>query len=104
MKSRKDQMKSRKGLRRRYGRARGKGSQGGRESVGDTKVVVEKRHPDGSLDFSEPQPPSEWIHGVWDSQIHKMYFREHPEKETMAWDDYFAWLKSKGWHVRKKTW
>jgi hypothetical protein len=78
-------------------------------------VVVEKRKPDGSLDFSAPQPPtarctqhSRCEHDASPGEmtfdhLYQVFFREVPDQDG-SWDNLNAWLTSKGWTVRAKTW
>lgn len=72
---------------------------GGQPFQGSQKVVVEKRKPDGSLDFSPPQPPTEAM--TFDA-LYALYFRESDDPGN--WGNLRAWLDSKGWVVRAKTW
>lgn len=73
---------------------------------GEDQVVVERRHADGTLDLrGEPQPP---VGGMKFDKLYDMYFREtanSPDRGTSAsWEDLQAWLKKKGWSIRRKTW
>lgn len=87
---------------------------GGQPFRGTQKVILEKRTPEGTLDFSTPQPPLK-IHEVdgrgrgtlsrdliFDDVYH-MFFKACPDTPG-SWEDLRAWLDSKGWVVRAKTW
>jgi len=80
-------------------------------------VIVERRHPDGSLDLrGEPQPPSRPCKccghsspGVMKFEhVYDLYFRETEnaaDRGTSAsYEQLEAWLKTKGWTIRAKTW
>ncbi len=83
---------------------------------GKQKIIIERRFADGSLDFrGEPQPPSIHCHcghaspGVMTfDQVYDLYFRETANAAdrgiTANWEELDAWLKSKGWSIRAKTW
>lgn len=68
---------------------------------GSDKVVIEKRKPNGSLDFSAPQPPK--AEAKFDD-VYEWYFRAHPSVKSAGWSDLKSWLDSKGWKLRAKTW
>lgn len=73
---------------------------------GQQMVVIEKRGPDGALDFTGEQPP---VGGMKFDEVYKMFFRAHPEHAdgrgtTATWEELSAWLKGKGWTIRAKTW
>ena len=77
---------------------------------GPEVVVIEKRHADGTLDFSDPQPPTvscDLCHhdtGVMTfDDVYKLFFREMPDG-VGSWEQLKAWLDSKGWVLRAKTW
>jgi hypothetical protein len=67
---------------------------------GRQKVVLEKRKADGTLDFSEPRPP---VGGMTFDVVYRMFFRANPKGEG-TWEQLSAWLASKSWHIRAKTW
>lgn len=67
--------------------------------TGSQEVVVEKRTPDGKLDFSEPQPPTESM--TFDA-LYSLYFRDSTGPGT--WAALREWLEAKHWVVRVKTW
>lgn len=71
----------------------------GQPWVGSQMVILEKRKPDWSLDFSPPQPPTEAM--TFDA-LYSMYFRESSGGGT--WAELREWLESKSWIVRAKTW
>lgn len=68
---------------------------------GDQVVVIEKRKEDGSLDFTPPQPP---VQGMRFDRVYDLYFKEVSQGDSATWEQLAAWLKSKGWTVRAKTW
>ena len=83
---------------------------------GTQMVIVEKRDADGTLDVrGEPQPPSvrcsmhrncehDASPGVMTfDHLYQLYFRAVPDG-TGTWDNLRAWLDSRGWRVRAKTW
>lgn len=79
---------------------------------GRQQIIIERRHPDGSLDFrGEPQPPTvrhacghhDESPGVTFDRLYELYFREVPDG-VGSWEALSAWLKSKGWTIRAKTW
>lgn len=78
----------------------------------DQRVVVEKRHADGTLDLrGEPQPPLAMpgkcfcCEGLHFRDIYKIYFNENPDGPASAgWDDLKAWLDARGWVIRPRTW
>jgi hypothetical protein len=77
---------------------------------GDQKVVLEARHPDGTLNFEGEQPPSLPCHcghsppgEMTFDRVYELYFRENPEG-TGSWEYLSEWLKKKGWSIRAKTW
>ena len=63
-------------------------------------IVVEKRAADGSLDFSDPQPPHRPM--TFDA-LYDVYFAANPDG-IGSWEHLSAWLKSRGWVIRPKTW
>jgi hypothetical protein len=78
------------------------------------KVILEKRTPEGILDLSDPQPPLKVYEvdgrgrGTLSrdlilDDIYKMMFNECPDAKG-SWDTLRAWLDSKSWVVRAKTW
>ena len=67
---------------------------------GHQKIVIEKRAADGSLDFSAPQPPHRSM--TFDA-LYRMYFAADPAS-VGSWEHLSAWLKSRGWVIRAKTW
>ena len=83
---------------------------------GDQKVIIERRHADGTLDLhGQPQPPSIRCHcghaspGVMTfNQVYDLYFRETTDASdrgtTASYEELEAWLKTKGWMIRAKTW
>jgi hypothetical protein len=77
------------------------------------RVILEKRTPDGILDLSSPQPPLK-IHDtdgrgrvtprdVTFDDVYRMMFDECPDAPG-SWVVLCAWLDSKSWVVRAKTW
>jgi len=81
------------------------------------KIIVERRDGNGNLDFrGEPQPPnvrqrcghSEGPGVMTFDQLYRLYFRETEnaaDRGTSAsWEELSAWLKSKSWTIRAKTW
>jgi hypothetical protein len=73
---------------------------GGQPFQGSQLVVIEKRTPDGKLDFSLPQPSADPM--TFDG-LYALFFREDKDAPG-SWDALRAWLDSKGWIVRAKTW
>jgi len=78
---------------------------GAQPFTGNQKVILEKRTPEGILDLSDPQPPLK----VRDKDmtfddVYALYFRENPKSDNCSWDTLRAWLDSKSWVVRAKTW
>lgn len=72
--------------------------------------VVEKRKADGSLDFSEPQPP---FQEATEQQIFDHYFKHHPCncgkpmgtcRCTASQGEVREWYRAQGFMVRAKTW
>lgn len=72
---------------------------GGQPFRGSQQVILEKRTLEGKLDFTAPQPPTESM--TFDA-LYTLYFRE--SEDPGSWDNLRAWLDSKGWIVRAKTW
>lgn len=68
---------------------------------GNQAVIVEKRTPDGQLDFSAPQPPSNPT--MTFNDLYELFFQED-KTAPGSWNALRAWLESKGWVVRAKTW
>ena len=83
---------------------------------GDQEIVLERRHPDGTLDFCGEQPPSFPCRccgpsspGVMKFQhVYDLYFRyatdPAPRGTSASYEELAAWLKRKGWTIRAKTW
>jgi hypothetical protein len=69
--------------------------------TGSQVVILEKRTSDGALDFSGEQAPTAPM--TFDA-LYRLYFRANPSVESGTWDGLKAWLDSKGWRVRAKTW
>jgi hypothetical protein len=67
---------------------------------GTQRVVLEKRDANGSLDFTGEQAPHTPM--TFD-QVYDLYFRDNPDG-VGTWDALRAWLDSKGWRIRAKTW
>lgn len=75
---------------------------GGQPFRGTQQVILEKRDPQtGKLDFTGEQPPTGdmTFDGVW-----ALYTRTNPKEWSGSWETLLAWLNSKGWVVRIKTW
>lgn len=68
---------------------------------GSQHVVLECRNPDGSLNFDKPQPP---VRVMTFDQVYDLFFRDVQVQRTASWSDLRAWLESKSWTVRAKTW
>ena len=66
--------------------------------------VVEKRHHDGRLDLSDPQPPHEWIGGVKMQEIYDYWFNENPGEPAVSQEEVRRDFAEKGWIIREKTW
>lgn len=77
------------------------------------KVILEKRTPEGILDLSSPQPPLK-VHDVDGrgrgtprdlilDDVYKMMFDACPDAQG-SWTTLRAWLDSKSWVIRAKTW
>lgn len=81
--------------------------------IGSQKVILEKRTEEGILDLSDPQPPLK----VYDvtgrgrgtprdmtfDDVYRMFFDECPNAPG-SWVALRAWLDSRSWIVRAKTW
>lgn len=86
---------------------------GGQPFKGTQKVILEKRTEDGTLDLSDPQPPlkvrerdrrGELVsRDMTLDDVYQMFFRDVPDGEG-TWTALRAWLDSKSWVVRAKTW
>lgn len=66
--------------------------------------IVEKRHPDGTLDLTGPQPASIVIS---EEEVYRLYFNAHPKACTVSPQDAGVWWLStqpKGTKIRPKTW
>jgi hypothetical protein len=81
--------------------------------IGRQRVILEKRTPDGILDLSSPQPPLK-IHDTDGrgrvtprdftfDDVYQMMFDDLPNAPG-SWEALRAWLDSKSWVVRVKTW
>lgn len=73
---------------------------------GDQKVLIERRFADGTLDLrGEPQPP---VEVTTFNKVYDMYFRETANAKdrgiSAGWEELQAWLRTKGWSLRAKTW
>jgi hypothetical protein len=68
---------------------------------GSQVVILEKRTPEGKLDFSGEQPPTGELtfDDVW-----ALYARTNPNDWNGSWKTLREWLDSRGWVVRAKTW
>jgi hypothetical protein len=76
-------------------------SGGGQPFQGSQQVILEKRTPDGKLDFSGEQPPAG---GMTFDYVWGLYAQTNPKDWDGSWNTLKAWLDSKGWIVRAKTW
>lgn len=71
--------------------------------------VIECRHADGSLDFTEPQPESYFgmaaIQGIDDDRMAKAIFRQVPDADLRG-DSVSLWPRQidPRWTARRKTW
>lgn len=68
------------------------------------KYVMERRRPDGSLDFTGEQPP--FIECTAD-QIIDHYFRNDgkgPDGPPSSQEEIISWYRERGWTWREKTW
>jgi hypothetical protein len=81
---------------------------------GTQKVILEKRTPEGILDLSDPQPPlkirevDERGRGILSrdftfDDVYAFFFKECQDAPG-SWEALRAWLDSKSWIVRAKTW
>ena len=80
------------------------------------KIVVERRFSDGTLDLCrEPQPPTfhcrycgNGSNATTFAKLYTMFFRETKSASirgsSSSYEELDAWLKSKGWSIRAKTW
>ncbi len=68
---------------------------------GEADVVVEKRDADGKLMFDDPQPPK--MVAKFD-EVYSWYFAEVKTGASAGWAELSAWLDTKGWRLRAKTW
>ena len=73
---------------------------------GNEFVVLERRKPDGSLDFrGEPQAPTTPMRF---DKVYDMYFRDTAnaaDRGTSAsYEQLSEWLKQKGWTIRAAPW
>lgn len=76
---------------------------GGQPFRGEQKVVLEKRDPQtGKLDFTGEQPPTG--ENLTFDDVWTLYARTNPKEWDGSWETLLAWLNSKGWVVRVKTW
>lgn len=74
-----------------------------------TLYIIERRHADGTLDLSQPQPESVFglgaIQGMTDDQMARVIFRHHPDAALTGgtipeWPRVF----DSAWVARRKTW
>lgn len=65
------------------------------------KFVLEKRHADGSLDFSLPQPP---FITATEHQIWHYFYKKNPDVPNSTLAQAYAWYKEQGFEIRPKTW
>lgn len=80
------------------------------------QIVVVGRYVEGRLDFRAPQPPPP---ECTFEALYRAFWQENPEGGTpvpsaqgwispgdrsASWGDLRAWLESKSWVVRAKTW
>ena len=72
----------------------------GQPFSGPQAVVLEKRCPFGNLNFTPEQPPT---HTLTFSEVHALHLTAVPTGDG-SWTSLRAWLDSKGWIVRAKTW
>ena len=75
--------------------------------TGNEQIIIEKRLPNGMLDFSAPQPPSgqmsfDELYDLYFQKTSQLVYEEPPA--SASWEDLSAWLSSKGWSIRKVTW
>ena len=57
------------------------------------------------LDFSEPQPPREWVNGVTEAGYVNYYFaRSGNENRSASMEEIHKWYNDQGWFIRGKTW
>ena len=68
---------------------------------GSQRVLLEKRTLRGRLDFTGEQPPPGDMN--FDDVYYQLYFKACPTGKG-SWEELRAWLDSKGWVVRAKTW
>ena len=73
---------------------------GGQPFRGTQPIILEKLTLRGKLDFTGEQPPSG---GMTFDDVYKLYFKAVPTGGG-SWETLRAWLDSKGWVVRAKTW
>lgn len=68
--------------------------------------VVEKRTPDGKLDFSSP--PSPHAGYVTEDELCRYYFRHAPQTAENSYsvglDVVYRWYNAQGFYIRNKTW
>ena len=75
----------------------------------EKRYVIECRHPDGVLDFAEPQPESVFglkaITGVTDIEMSRVIFARQPTACLEGWA-VARWpqLIDHRWSAREKTW
>ncbi len=67
---------------------------------GYNQVCVERRNAQGVLEFTGEQPPRP---SMTPDELFKLFWRDNPEG-VCGPEQFFAWLRSKGWSVRAKYW
>lgn len=72
-----------------------------RERLHHPLFVMEKRHADGSLDLSAPQPP---FLVCTENQIFDHYFRANPGPDSATQEAVREWYRAQGFVWRRKTW
>ncbi len=66
------------------------------------RLIIEARNADGSLKFTEPQPPTVLLNCTLDD-LYKAMWRDTPDAVGTP-EALNAWLRSKSWTLRKRYW
>lgn len=67
---------------------------------GQQEYIMEKRHPDGKLDLSDPQPP---FLICTEQEVFDHFFRNN-DVETATQEEVRAWYAAQGFSWRVKYW
>lgn len=68
------------------------------------RIIVEARHPDGSLRFDCKQPPTELLNTTLDRLYQLMWVDPQFKDAEGTSENLYKWLSANSWTIRARYW